>query len=110
MVLAQDPDALAGLDPDRVATFAAANRAHVMSAVEDHLAAVVSWCVQAAPIPAWSAAVFGDDENATERLWEGILGACRVDTDDPVAAWHVHQSGLAARRDHLTARHHTALR
>ena len=48
-----------------------------------------NWCVAPAPTPAWGALVYPelDADEAYERLWEEIAYICRLDSDDPEAAW-----------------------
>ena len=48
-----------------------------------------NWCVAPAPTPGWAAAVYPESEpdEAYDRLWDAIAHVCRLDTDDPVAAW-----------------------
>lgn len=48
-----------------------------------------NWCVAPAPTPGWAAIVYPDaaPDEAYERLWDAIAHVCRLDADDPVAAW-----------------------
>jgi len=49
----------------------------------------VNWCVAPAPTRAWAEHVFPELEPdaAYARLWDEIAYVCRLDTDDPAAAW-----------------------
>ena len=111
-VSANDPDALAGIDPALVAGFQRTNQAAVEPLTRAQGSLQRQWSVVAAPNPAWATSVFGDaDENeAIERLWSSIFRACRVDQDDPVAAWQAHVADLDARSRYLTSRAYTSLR
>ncbi len=111
-VLAEDPAAMAGLDPDAIGRFAKANNQVVHAARERQMAGEEPWTVISAPVPAWTASVFSDVdlEEATERLWSAIFRACRVDQPDPVEAWNAHLDDLSARWRHLTDRHYVSLR
>jgi aminopeptidase len=57
-----------------------------------------NWTAAPCPTEAWAELVRPDlpPEEALERLWRDITRACRVDEDDPVAAW-------TERMDRLTA-------
>lgn len=57
-----------------------------------------NWTAAPCPTEAWAELVRPDlpPEEALERLWRDITHACRVDEDDPVAAW-------TERMDRLTA-------
>lgn len=111
-VSANDPDALAGIDPALIAGFQRTNQAAVEPLTRAQGTLQRQWSVVAAPNPAWARSVFGDtdEQEAIERLWSAIFRACRVDQDDPVAAWHAHVSDLNARSRYLTSRSYTSLR
>ena len=57
------------------------------------------------PGPDWAALVFPelDRETALEQLWERFISICRLDRENPVAAWREHQHLLGQRRERLTA-------
>lgn len=111
-IYASDPDALSAIDPSKVASFQRVN----MEALEPVNSArgrlERAWCIIAAPHPTWAASVFpdADDDDAIEMLWSAIFRACRIDKDDPVAAWRAHGDDLARRSSHLTSRGYAALR
>ena len=111
-VSANDPDALAGIDPARIAGFQRTNQAAVEPLTRAQGTLQRQWSVVAAPNPAWATSVFGDvdETEAIERLWSAIFRACRVDQDDPVAAWQAHVADLDARSRYLTSRDYTSLR
>jgi aminopeptidase len=46
-----------------------------------------------------------DPDAAVERLWEQIEVVCRLDTDDPVAAWKARMDDLTRACKALTERH-----
>ena len=111
-VLAQDPAAMAGIDPDLIGRFTKVNNEVVFAARERQFASQVPWTVIGAPVPGWTASVFPDVdlEEATERLWSAIFRACRIDQPNPVAAWTAHLDDLVARREYLTDRRYVGLR
>lgn len=111
-VSANDPDALAGVDPSLIAGFQRTNQAAVEPLTRARGSLQRQWSVVAAPNPAWATSVFPDVEQteAIERLWSAIFRACRVDQDDPVAAWRAHVSELDARSRYLTSRSYVSLR
>ncbi len=111
-IRAENPNALAGVDPGRVASFQRSN----MTALEPLYRAQGTlqrpWSILAAPHPTWAALVFpdADPDEAVELLWSAIFRACRIDQDDPVAAWLSHVEDLAGRSRYLTARGYSGLR
>ncbi len=48
-----------------------------------------NWCGAMCPTPEWATLVHPglDPATALERLWEQVVHVCRLDEEDPVAAW-----------------------
>jgi aminopeptidase len=68
----------------------------------------VNWTGVAYPNERWARQVFGEAD--TERLWNEVARAVRLDEDDPVSAWHEHVEKLRARAALMTERNFDALR
>ena len=70
-----------------------------------------NWCVAPAPTPGWAAVVYPDVEPdvAYDRLWEAVAHVCRLDTDDPVAAWTERMATVKRGATALTDRHFDAI-
>ena len=111
-VAANDPNALAGIDPARIAGFQRINQTVLEPLNRARGSLQRQWSVVGAPNPAWATSVFPDvaEAEAIELLWSAIFRACRIDQDDPVSAWHGHVADLNARSRHLTSRSYTSLR
>ena len=71
-----------------------------------------NWCIVPAPTRAWAEAVFPDagTEEAYERLWEAVAHVCRLDEDDPKAAWTDRIHALQANAARMNDRGFDALR
>jgi aminopeptidase len=65
----------------------------------------VNWTVVPAPTLGWAQTVYPDldDDDALARLWEEVAHACRLDTEDPVAAWNVRMDRLVSVASKLDA-------
>jgi len=111
-VFANDPNAMAGMDPGKMAKFQHVNMNALEPLYQAQGTLTRPWTIVAAPNPAWATSVFPDVDQATaiELLWSAIFRACRADQDDPVAAWRAHAADLGARSAYLTARGYTSLR
>lgn len=102
------PGLLSDLDPVR----AGRDR---LPAVRENMQVVnqrsVNWTVVPCPTPAWAGIVHPDlpAEAALERLWEQIIHVCRLDEDDPVAAWSQRRAELVEASEKLTERAFDAL-
>ncbi len=102
---AADPEALAGLDGEKIARVSLANRKFMKPWQEYTMKDRVQWCVAAVPTESWAAKVFPGmpAAEAVEKLWALIFEVCRVTGGDPVGAWKTHVAKTAARRDQLNA-------
>jgi aminopeptidase len=71
-----------------------------------------NWTAVPSPTPAWAKLVHPDlDEDAAyAKLVEQVLHVCRLDEDDPIAAWKERMDTLTAVREKLTARRFDAVR
>ena len=69
---------------------------------------IVNWVIVPAPNEGWAEVVFGEPD--TERLWEAVSTAMRLDEPDPVAAWRDHAAELNARAAALNERRFDAIR
>lgn len=101
---APDPQALAGLDPERQARVRVA-RAKAYKPVQDRtMSHANAWSVAAIPTAAWARQVFPDRsvEEGMAELWRVIFAVARADQPDPLAAWLAHGADLKAREALLT--------
>ena len=46
-----------------------------------------TWVVLPGPVEGWARQVYPDAEDPLDKLWDQVAHVCRLDTDDPVAAW-----------------------
>jgi aminopeptidase len=71
-----------------------------------------NWTAVPCPTPAWAQLVHPDlDQDAAyAKLVEQVLHVCRLDEDDPIAAWKQRMDTLTAVREKLTARRFDAVR
>lgn len=80
--------------------------------IEVVMAGGVNWTVMPFPTADWAGVVFPElaPADALARLWDDIAVACRLDADDPVAAWRARAAELTATAEALTARGLSGLR
>ena len=97
---ADDPEALSGVDPDRIIRMSRVSSNAVKYYRDRQMAGFFKWCVASVPSEAWSKKVFPNlpVSESVEALWEAILKAVRVyDGNDPIEAWKNHISSLKSR-------------
>jgi aminopeptidase len=94
-----DPELFSDLDQERV------GKARPVDAMVRQLRAqnerTVNWTIAAYPTAGQAVQVFGEPD--TDRLWESVAHAVRLDAADPVAAWQAHVDKLHARCRQLDA-------
>ena len=105
----QAPHALDGLDPDRVGRDALPYLPETGEIVNRR---TTNWCVAPAPTRGWAGIVYPDvdPDEAYSRLWTAIAHVCRLDTDDPVAAWTERMVTVKQGSAALTERRFDAIR
>ncbi|WP_277901942.1 aminopeptidase [Enterococcus lactis] len=110
-VVSADPDAFAGVDSHRVATYQAAAGKALMNLRKATQANKVSWTVVAAAGKQWAAKVFPDlpEEEQVDALWDQIFKTTRVYKEDPVLAWKKHDEKLAKKAEELNQEQFSAL-
>lgn len=110
-VVSADPDAFAGVDSQRVASYQAAAGKALMNLRKATQANKVSWTVVAAAGKQWAAKVFQDlpEEEQVDALWDQIFKTTRVYEEDPVLAWKKHDEKLAKKAEELNQEQFSAL-
>ena len=104
--LGDDPEALAGVDSERIAAARRPRSARMRPAMELLMKDHHNWCVISAPTQIWASRVFPDlaPEAALEKLIGSVSRACRLDQPDPVVAWKSHANRLGKIANYLTSR------
>ena len=102
------PGLLSDLDPARAGRDQLPflrESAHVVNA------RTTNWTAVPCPTAPWARLVYPELEpaQALARLWEDVLHMCRLDEDDPVAAWTERQDVLVGVAERLTAQRFDAL-
>jgi len=103
------PRALAGLDPARAGRDLLPYLPETGEVVNRR---TTNWCIVPAPTRSWAEAVYPEleREKAYEKLWETVAHICRLDAEDPTAAWTERIAALKDHADRLTERRFDALR
>lgn len=111
-VVSSNPDALAGVDAQRVAAFQAANGKALVNLRKATQANKVSWTVVAAASEGWAAKVFPElatSEEQVDALWNEIFKTTRIYEEKPVIAWDIHDKKLQEKAAELNEQQFTAL-
>ena len=108
----EDPDALAGLDPEKLSRVMQ-SRAAVAKPYRDEIDGRHQWCIAALPSEAWARKCFPgrSDEEAMELLYDAVFRTVRIsDHEDAVDAWRAHTDRIEKKSTWLNAQGFTSLR
>src|SRR5919198_460194 len=103
-----EPHLYDDLDPERLGRDVFPRVKEYTTIVNDR---TVNWCVAPCPTEKWATLVHPDlePESALETLWNQIVHICRLDEDEPEAAWHERNARLEDVAARLTERRFDAL-
>ena len=103
-----DPAATAGLDQEKLGADQPPTRQEYLKLVVDRL---INWTIIAMPTEPWALQVHPtlSAAQALERLWSQVVNICRLDEDDPVAAWQTRMTRLLEVAARLTERRFDAI-
>lgn len=106
-----NPDLLKDIDPSRVAK---ANKAAAQALVNFRKYTMndkITWSIISIPTGDWAQKIFPGKsrEVAVESLWDAIVKIVRVDKDDPITAWDMHNATLEAAREVLNKKKYKKL-
>ena len=93
-VRGNDPNALVGIDPKKLALRARAHSTQCDVYRDGLDFGKNAWTIVGAPVVPWAKKVFPEvsEYEATYRLWDAILVAARADGPDPQAEWERHNA------------------
>jgi aminopeptidase len=107
-----DPDLFKDQDPDLLAVVQQTFAKYTRPFFDLEFSNAMNWSVARCAVSGWAAKVFpqASADQQMNLLWDAIFEICRVNLDDPIAAWQEHASQLLARRQYLDARRYRALK
>lgn len=110
-ISATDPSLLSGQDPALVNVYQDTMWKEMAPYLRHGTSNTMNWCVISAARPSWAKKMFPKltAEKALAKQWATIFKMCRVDADDPVAAWQEHIRNLQTRSKYLNQKQYSAL-
>ena len=103
-----EPDVFEGLDAARLGRDLLPRVRESSKVVSER---TTNWTIVPYPTAGWARQVYPelDPDAAYERLWDEIAHVCRLDDDDPAAAWQKRLDATAAAADRLNEHRFDAL-
>ncbi|MBO4323546.1 MAG: aminopeptidase [Clostridia bacterium] len=98
-ILSDDPDAFKGLSVKKLSASRRA-RGKAFEKFRSYTSSnKIRWCLFGYPSKKWAKKMFPSltPKQALEKQWEYIAKTMRLDEDDPIKAWEIHQKKLADR-------------
>lgn len=110
-IYAQNPRMFSDVDAERIQTVGKVASEHVAPFLANTGAGINPRCIMSGATQEWASVVFpdADPETGERKLWDAIFAICRVDNDNPIAAWQQHIKNLNVRADYLNNRQYTKL-
>jgi aminopeptidase len=110
-ITGSNPALLAKEDPNKVSRANLALSKAMRPALDLITRHEINWTIIPCATAAWARSVFPDDPEAaaTEKLWNAIFAAVRIDAPDPVEAWRVHTAQLKRRVEILNNKRFASL-
>jgi aminopeptidase len=109
-IASDDPDAMAGIDPGKLAAVSRA-RGKVVKPYRSAIDGKHQWVIAAYPSEKWAAKCFPGDPDKVDKLWDAILKTVRVSEDgDPVEAWDSHTEFIQNKAEWLNAQGFASLK
>ena len=102
-ISAPDPELLKSIDGEIVAKSQKSASLAMAPVMKYRMTGITKWSILAVPSIPWAKSVFPelDEMTAINKLWEKIFEATRVNQDDPVKAWEIHDKNLKKYRNYL---------
>jgi aminopeptidase len=110
-IAASNPDLLAGIDPDRIATVNKTTAQHMQGFRKMTQSSKICWCVVSVPTKEWAAKVFPNlpEEDQETALWKAIFSCTRTNLEDPIRAWEDHGNTLVKKVEFLNSKRYKKL-
>lgn len=110
-ILSSSPALLKGVNPERIANYQKAAGTALQQYRKYVQSDKISWTVIAASSQGWADMVFPNEpeETRVEKLWDAIFSTVRVDAEDPISAWKLHDETLHTKVDYLNAKKYKKL-
>lgn len=98
-ISASDPDGYKGIPMEKISAFQKSRQLALKEYYDYSMSNKIRWTVVSVPTEAWAMKVFKDSnsKDAVDKLWEVIFDVVRLNNDDPIKAWDVHNKNISKK-------------
>ena len=95
-IISPDPELLKSVDQEKVNINQKTQSTAMAPVMKYRMTGLTKWVIVAVPSIGWAKSIFPHDTDdvAVEKLWDYIIKATRLDHDDPVESWKIHDDNL----------------
>lgn len=95
-VSASDPDAYKGIPGEKISAYQNARQLALKEYYNYSMSNKIRWTVVSVPTEAWAKKVFegSSSEEAIQKLWDIIFKVVRLDKEDSIKEWDIHNSNI----------------
>ncbi len=107
-----NPDLLSEVEPELISQFQTSYYKQMKHVYDLLTSNAFNWLVASVPNDDWADKLFPDipQNRRKNKLWDTIFEICRINQEDPIAAWEKHNDNLAKRSNYLNQKQYTALK
>lgn len=111
-VIAPNPELLKNINGDLIAKNQKVLSQAATPIMKYRMTGQTKWSIVAVPSDMWAKSVYPElsVEDATEKLWEKIFAATRIDQENPVEEWKNHDLNLKKYKNYLNDKNFEKLR
>ncbi|MFW9968941.1 MAG: aminopeptidase [Candidatus Odinarchaeota archaeon] len=110
--LTPNPELLTGIEPELISRFQTSFYKQMKLVYDLITCNAFNWLIISVPNIKWAKILFPNlpQNDQMEKLWDVIFDICRINQEDPISAWELHNDNLFKRSNYLNQKQYTALR
>ena len=106
------PDLLSEVEPKLISQSQTSFYKQIKSVFDLLTINAFNWLVASVPNDDWADKLFPEipQNRRKDKLWDTIFEICRINQEEPIAAWEKHLNDLVKRTDYLNQKQYSALK
>ncbi|NVM37341.1 MAG: aminopeptidase [Candidatus Lokiarchaeota archaeon] len=110
--LSPNPELLSEVKPALISQFQTAFYKQMKHVYDLLTSNAFNWLIVSFPNDDWADKLFPDvpQNSRKDKLWDAIFEICRINHEDPISAWKIHNENLSECCKYLNQKQYTALK